>query len=129
VALIAERMSRRLLTIEPSATLGDAAKRMVERNVGSIVVLEGERVVGILTERDIMRAFAADTELSAPLRQWMTHSPETCEPHESMEHAMTLMLHGGFRHLPIVEGDRLVGILSLRDVVGATSSDYAPRGV
>ena len=129
MATIAERMSRRLLTIEPASTLGDASRQMVERNVGSVLVVEGERVVGILTERDILRAFAADAGTSAPLRSWMTHSPETCEPHETMEHAMTLMLHGGFRHLPIVEGDRLVGILSLRDVVGATSSDYAPRGV
>ena len=126
---IGECMSRRLLTIEPSSTLGDASKQMVERNVGSVVVVDGERVVGILTERDILRAFAAEAGGSAPLREWMTHSPETCEPHETMEHAMTLMLHGGFRHLPVVEGDRLVGILSLRDVVGVTSSDYAPRGV
>ena len=129
MATIGERMSRQLLTTEPSSTLGDAAKRMVERNVGSIVVVDGERVVGILTERDILRAFAAEAGASAPLREWMTHSPETCEPDQTMEHAMTLMLLGAFRHLPVVEGERLVGILSLRDVVGATSSDYAPRGV
>jgi len=129
MATIGERMSRQLLTTEPSSTLGDAAKRMVERNVGSIVVVDGERVVGILTERDILRAFAAEAGGSAPLREWMTHSPETCEPDQTMEHAMTLMLLGAFRHLPVVEGERLVGILSLRDVVGATSSDYAPRGV
>ena len=69
MATIAERMSRRLLTIEPASTLGDASRQMVERNVGSIVVLEGERVVGILTERDILRAFAADAGGSAPLRR------------------------------------------------------------
>ena len=82
MATIAERMSRRLLTIEPASTLGDASRQMVERNVGSVLVVEGERVVGILTERDILRAFAADAGTSAPLRSWMTHSPETCEPHE-----------------------------------------------
>jgi CBS domain-containing protein len=126
---IAARMSRRLLVVDPATSIGDAASQMADRNVGSVVVLEGERLVGILTERDILRAFAGALARETPVGERMTRDPETCEATESLEHAAVLMLHGGFRHLPIVEGERVIGMLSLRDVVGAGAEDRAPRGV
>jgi CBS domain-containing protein len=124
---VVERMSRGLLTTEPGASLREAAQRMVERRVGSIVVCEGERLVGILTERDILGLFARG-ELEARVADVMTRNPETVEPDESLAQARLVMLHGGFRHLPVVERGRLVGMLSLRDLL-AVSDDEAPRGV
>jgi CBS domain-containing protein len=102
---------------------------MAARNVGSIVVLDGGRLVGILTERDLLRAFARATPRETPVRQCMTPNPETCEATATLEHATVLMLHGGFRHLPIVEGERVVGMLSMRDLVATQVADLAPRGV
>jgi CBS domain-containing protein len=126
---IAERMSRELLVTEPAATVGEAAERMAARNVGSILVLDRGRLVGILTERDLLRAYARAVPRETPVRECMTHHPETCEPTESLEHATVLMLHGGFRHLPVLEGQKLVGMLSLRDVIGGQIADESPRGV
>jgi CBS domain-containing protein len=126
---IAERMSRQLLVTDPAATVGEAAEKMAGRNVGSIVVLDGERLVGILTERDLLRAFARAIPRETPVRECMTHNPETCDGSATLEHATVLMLHGGFRHLPIVEGDRVVGMLSMRDLVATQVADLAPRGV
>jgi CBS domain-containing protein len=124
---VADRMSSGLLATEPGASLRDAAQRMVERRVGSIVVCEGERLVGILTERDILGLFARG-ELETTVGQVMTRNPETVEPDESLAQARLVMLHGGFRHLPVVEGGRVIGMLSLRDLLAA-SEDEAPRGV
>jgi CBS domain-containing protein len=126
---IGERMSRDMLVTEPAVTVGEAAEKMAARNVGSIVVLDGGRLVGILTERDLLRAFARATPRETPVRQCMTPNPETCEATATLEHATVLMLHGGFRHLPIVEGERVVGMLSMRDLVATQVADLAPRGV
>jgi CBS domain-containing protein len=124
---VADRMSRDLLTTEPGSTLREAAQQMVARRVGSIMVCDGERLVGILTERDILGLFARG-ELEARVADVMTRNPETVEPDESLAQARLVMLHGGFRHLPVVERGRLVGMLSLRDLLAA-SEDEAPRGV
>lgn len=120
-------MSRGLLTTEPGASLREAAQRMVERRVGSIVVVEGERLVGILTERDVLGVFARGN-FEARVEDVMTRNPETVEPDESLSQARLVMLHGGFRHLPVVEGGRVVAMLSVRDLLGALD-DEAPRGV
>lgn len=125
---VAAHMSRDLLTIDAAAGLGDAAKRMVERGVGAVVVLEGERLTGILTERDVLRAVASGWNEAASVADWMTRHPETIEPAESTEHAAVLMIHGGFRHLPVVEGERVVGIVSIRDLMRVALDDTTPRG-
>lgn len=124
---VGERMSRDVLATEPGVSLREAARRMVERGVGSIVVLEGDRLVGILTERDVLRVFARGDD-EARVQAVMTRNPETVEPDESLAQARLVMLHGGFRHLPVVEGGSVVGMLSLRDLLG-TADDEAPRGV
>lgn len=122
-------MSGSLLTTEPGARLQEAAHRMAERRVGAILVLEGERLAGILTERDVLRAVGASYEPDALVSDWMTANPETVGPSETVEHALVLMHHGGFRHLPVVDGDRLVGIVSIRDVLRTGVQDASPRGV
>ena len=121
-------MSRTLLTVAPEAPLREVAERMVSRDVGAALVTEGERLVGIVTERDVLRAVARGTPEDTSVAELMTPDPETMEPDESTEHAAVLMIHGGFRHLPIVEDDEIVGMLSIRDLMGVVLEDSAPRG-
>ena len=121
-------MSRDLLSVEPSLTLTEVAKRMVDKDVGAVLVMEGERLVGILTERDVLRAVARGIDDSTTVADYMTRNPETLEPDESTEHAAVLMIHGGFRHLPVTEGDEVVGMLSIRDLMRVVLEDAVPRG-
>ena len=126
---VADHMTRELLTIEPDAPLTEAAKRMASRGVGAIVVLEGDRLAGIITERDILKAVAGGLSEDARVTDWMTRHPETIEPDEDTDQAAALMIHGGFRHLPVVDVQRVVGILSIRDLMRVALDDRAPRGV
>jgi CBS domain-containing protein len=127
--LVADHMTRTLLTITSGATLGEAAAQMAERGVGAIVVLEDEVIAAILTERDVMRAVAGGHDGSASIGDWMTRHPDTIEPTDTTDHAATLMIHGGFRHLPVVEEGRVVGIVSIRDLMKVALDDRSPRGV
>ena len=122
-------MSRDLLTVEPSAPLTDVAKSMVAKDVGAVLVFDGEELAGILTERDIMRAVADGIDDSTLVRDRMTANPETLDADDTTDHAAVLMIHGGFRHLPVVEGGRVVGVLSIRDLMRVVLEDSVPRGV
>jgi len=125
---VSAHMSRDLLAVAPGDSLGDVVSRMAERNVGAVLVLDGERLAGILTERDVLRAVAGGLDLAVPVASRMTHNPDTIESSDSVEHAAVLMIHGGFRHLPVVDGSTPVGILSIRDLVRVALVDTAPRG-
>ena len=128
--LVSEHMTASLLTVAADATLGEAAAAMATRGVGAVVVLEGERVAAILTERDVMKAVAAGNDGSAPVKEWMTPHPDTIEPTDTTDHAASLMIHGGFRHLPVVEANgKVVGIVSIRDLMRVALDDRSPRGV
>ena len=122
-------MTRSLLTVSAGSTLGEAASKMAERAVGAVVVLDGERIAAILTERDVMKAVAAGEDGSAPVSEWMTRHPDTIEPTDTTDHAASLMIHGGFRHLPVVEEGKVVGIVSIRDLMRVALDDRSPRGV
>jgi CBS domain-containing protein len=124
-----EHMSRDLLTVGPGDPLGEVAQRMVDRDVGAVIVMEGEALAGILTERDILRAVAAGIQDETIVSDWMTRDPETMAPDDTTQHAAVLMIHGGFRHLPLVEGDDVVGMLSIRDLMRVVLDNAAPRGV
>jgi CBS domain-containing protein len=90
----------------------------VQGRIGSAVVMQGRMLVGIFTERDVLRAAASGTDLTvSPVSRWMTRDPETVEGDADSQRAAEVMLGGGFRHLPIVEDDTLVGIVSLRDLL------------
>lgn len=102
---------------------------MDERGVGAVVVLEGDAIAAILTERDLLRAVAAGKDGSEAVADWMTRHPDTIELTDTTDHAASLMIHGGFRHLPVVEGGTVVGILSIRDLMKLTLDDASPRGV
>ena len=125
---VADLMAGDLLTVEGDAPLADAVRSMDDRRVGAVLVLEGERLVGVFTERDVLRAVAHGLTPEATVGEWMTHGPETIEPDETAEHAAVLMIHGGFRHLPVVDAGKVVGILSIRDLMRSVLDDAAPRG-
>ena len=117
VGTIGEMMARDVLSVAPEDTIGEAAQKMVDRGVGSAVVLDYGRLIGIFTERDLMRAVADRVHSSeARVREWMTAEPITIAPETSADEAAQTMLDNGFRHLPVVEGERAVGIVSIRDV-------------
>jgi CBS domain-containing protein len=117
VAGIGDFMTTDVLTVAPEDTLGEAAAKMTERGVGAVVVSDFGRMIGILSERDIMRAVADRTHSSeARVREWMTADPITATRETTAEEAGRTMLEHGFRHLPVVENERAIGIVSLRDV-------------
>ena len=122
-------MTRELLTIEPDARLAEAARRMTDRGVGAVLVFDGDRLAGILTERDLLKALARGYTEDATVSQWMTRSPDTVDADEATAHAASLMIHGGFRHLPVLDGGKVVGILSIRDLMRVALADSSPRGV
>jgi len=107
-------------TIEPTATLEAAVAMLAKHRIGALVVLGAdERVIGILSERDIVRALAelGAAALTTPLAQVMTRKVVTCSEAETVGDIMERMTTGKFRHVPVLEQDRLVGIVSIGDVV------------
>ena len=122
-------MSSDMLSVETSLSIMEVAERMVDRNVGAVLVLDDGRLTGILTERDVLRAVARGLDDTTRVGDCMTAHPETIAPDDTTEHAAVLMLHGGFRHLPVVQGDDLVGVISIRDLVPLLLEDTSPRGV
>ena len=113
-----ELMAREVLGVAPEDTLGEAAQQMAEQNVGSAVVLEHGRLIGIVTERDVLKAVAGRAHPSeARVREWMTRDPITATEETTAAEAARVMLEHGFRHLPVVAGEKTVGIVSLRDVM------------
>jgi CBS domain-containing protein len=126
---VADVMSRKLLTVDPATGLSEAAEKMTERGVGAALVLSGDHVSGILTERDVLRAVATGPVEGTHVAAWMTRDPETVDVSESLGQAAAVMIHGGFRHLPVLDGDVAVGIVSIRDLMRVVVDDESPRGV
>jgi CBS domain-containing protein len=117
MSTVGEIMTRDVLTVDPSDTIGETAQMMVERGVSSAVVSDYGNLIGIVTERDLTRAVAGRVHTSeARVREWMTSDPITLSPDASADEAAKIMLDNGFRHVPIVEEGRAVGIVSIRDV-------------
>lgn len=113
-------MSRHVIAVAPEDTLGEAAELMSSSDVGSAAVLEHGRLIGILTERDLLRAVAGRVHSSeARVREWMTPDPVTAGEGTPAAEALQTMMERGFRHLPVVDGDRTIGIVSIRDVMRA----------
>jgi CBS domain-containing protein len=121
MATIRDVMSSTLVTVEPGATVAQAATVMAEKRVGSALVMDGDSVAGIFTERDIVRALSQDFDAPGhPITHWMTRDPITVGPDATVEEALETMLGGGFRHLPVMEGDAILGMVSMRDLSRAT---------
>ncbi len=122
--LVSAVMSGILLTTGPSDTLVDAAHRMADRRVGAILVVEGDRLVGILTERDVLRAAGRGT-IEGTVSEWMTADPDTVAPDATIGMSAAMMVHGGYRHVPVVDAGKLVGIVSIRDLLRLPSETPA----
>jgi CBS domain-containing protein len=118
---VSEVMRRDFITVAPEDTLGEVAQKMVDVGTGSAVVRDFGRLIGIVTERDLLKAMAGRVHTSeARVREWMTPDPITATPDTPAEQAAKTMLDNGFRHLPVLDPDGLVvGVVSLRQVAAA----------
>ncbi len=116
------------VVVAPEDTLGEVAERMNSVNVGAVIVKDYGRMIGILTERDLLKAMAARVHSSeARVRQWMTEDPLTATPEADCDEAAQIMLEHGFRHLPVMDdAGNVTGIVSLRRVVAATKGAREP---
>ncbi len=122
MSIVRDIMSTKLVSVGPSATVAEAATVMGERHVGSALVMDGESLVGIFTERDIVRALSQDFDAPGhPVSHWMTKEPKTITAEAPVEQALETMLSGGFRHIPVVEDRGVVGMVSMRDVSKASA--------
>ncbi len=107
----------KLVYTTPDTTVKDAVKQMVRRNVGSILIVEDDKLVGIFTERDLMKLVAEDKPVYTAVGDVMTKNPKTLKPDDPLSKAALLMSEHGFRHVPIVDDEgKLLGIVSSRDV-------------
>lgn len=120
-------MSTVVLTVGPTQTLREVAKAMMERKVGAAVVIDPEaHGPGIVTERDVLRAYAADRITGdEPVGEHATERAVFASPEWSLERAADEMVRGNFRHLIVVDGGEIVGILSMRDIVSSWARDGA----
>jgi CBS domain-containing protein len=120
VAAVLDIKGRKVITLDPDRTLAEAARVLEKNGIGTIVITAGDDIVlGILSERDIVRAIAKQgaSALDAPISQYMTKSVKTCACEDTLRSIMERMTIGRFRHMPILERGRCIGIISIGDVV------------
>jgi CBS domain-containing protein len=104
--------------VRPEQTVGQVVELMRDKSVGCVLVSEQGKIVGIFTERDLMRrVLAAGKSLDAPIRDFMTANPVAVSSKDPIEKAVRLMEEGGYRHLPVVDQGKPVGILSVKRIV------------
>lgn len=119
VATILKAKGTEVETVSLSVTLGEVARLLAAKRIGAVLVMEGQRLAGILSERDIVKAIGHSgvEALDRTAREVMTSRIVTCELNDSVDELMDRMTEGRFRHLPVIENDELVGIISIGDVV------------
>ena len=117
--ILASKSDRAVHTIAASTSVFDAVRRMAEKNVGALVVVENDRVVGIVSERDYARKIVlmARSSKDTPVRDIMSSPVLFVRPEQTSEDCMALMTENRLRHLPIMDSDRLVGLISIGDLV------------
>jgi CBS domain-containing protein len=127
MATLKDLMNTSVVTASPDTTVTEAAAGMVRARVGSVVVLQGSFLAGILTERDVLRAAASGEDLSVSLvSAWMSHDPQAASLDMPAEEAAQIMLLNGFRHLPVLNGREVCGVVSIRDLFAAKIRRRAP---
>jgi CBS domain-containing protein len=120
VAVLRDLMHSPVLSTTPETSVTEAAAGMVRARVGSAVVMQGSFLAGILSERDVLRAAASAEDLQrSPVSQWMTPDPQSATPDTTVAEAAQIMLLHGFRHLPVLDGRKVLGVVSLRDLFAA----------
>ena len=106
--------------VGPETSLSAAARFMVDDDAGALAVVGGRELVGILTDRDLVRAAAAGVAMNdVPVSEWMSEAPDTMPPEVSIAEAAEWMLEMGYRHLPVVADEELLGIVDVRDLLWA----------
>ena len=120
-----EKKSSEILTIDPNSSVYDAIKSMADHHIGSLIVMQNERLVGIITERDYSRKIILKGKSSAntAVKDIMTTNVLCTNPGQTVEEAMALMTDKRVRHLPVVENDKVLGIISIGDLVKAIISE------
>ena len=120
---VGQLMHTHVVSTDPDTPVAEAAAAMVREKVGSALIMQGPFLYGILTERDVLKAAASGADLTTmPVSAWMTKDPQSAAPETPAEEAAQIMFLNGFRHLPIVEGRRVCGVVSLRDLLAARIS-------
>jgi CBS domain-containing protein len=115
-------MSTEIIAVSPETEIGDAAHRMVDAETGATVVMSGDDLVGVITERDLLRCFSDGVDPSTPVEERMTRHVLTAGPSTEIPEAIALMVDGHFRHLPVVNDDgAVIGLVSMRDLMTYTS--------
>ena len=117
--ILKSKPEQTVYTITPAASVFDAVKQMAEKSIGALVVIEGEKVVGIITERDYARKIIlmARSSKETPVRDIMTSSVMYVRPDQTSEECMALMTENRLRHLPVLDGGKLIGLISIGDLV------------
>jgi CBS domain-containing protein len=125
VKSILESKGREIVSVKPDATLADAVKLLSTRKIGAVLVMNGPTLDGILSERDIVRVLGdrGAAVLDEPVRSVMTRKVVSCKPTDSVGALMEKMTTGKFRHLPVIDDGKLVGLISIGDVVKRRVSD------
>ena len=118
--------TEKCVTAAPETTVGKAAKLMARRKVGAVMVVEDQHLVGIFTERDVLfRVVARDLDPRiVRLAEVMTRTPQTVAPEKSFGYALLMMHEGGYRHVPVVENGKLVGVVSARDALNPDLEEF-----
>ncbi len=107
----------------PETTVQDVSEAMLAAQVGSVGVVEGRRLTGIITERDVLRAAAEGADpVTEIVRDWMTADPDVFSPEAQVREAAEWLLETGYRHMPIMEEGELLGIVSIKDILWAIAS-------
>lgn len=126
VRAILEIKGREIVSIHPGATLSEAVRLLAERRIGALLVMFDERIEGVLSERDVVRILAqrGPSVLDEPVRIAMTRQVVTCRSGDTVAAIMEKMTEGKFRHVPVVENARVVGLISIGDVVKHRVQEY-----
>ena len=117
---------KKLVTASPETTVSNAAKLMAKRKVGAVLVVEDARLVGIFTERDaVFRVLARnrDSQITR-LADVMTTAPKTVDPDKSFGYALLMMHENGFRHVPVIDDGKLIGVVSARDALDPDLEEF-----
>ncbi len=126
VRAVLDSKGHQVVSVSPDAKLSAAVKILSERRIGAVLVMSGQRIDGILSERDVVRVLGerGASALDEPVRSVMTQKVITCEKADTVGAIMEVMTSGKFRHLPVVENERIVGLISIGDVVKWRVAEY-----
>jgi CBS domain-containing protein len=125
VRQLLDQKGRKVWSISPDATVFDAVAKMAEEDIGSLIVMDGDEIVGMITERHYARnvVLKGKTSPATPIRDIMERHVVVAQPEQSIEQCMAIMTEKHIRHLPVVEGEKLIGIISIGDLVKSIIGD------